>query len=452
METAPAMIRQPAKIVCMPTSEEFARRRSRLLDALGSGCAAIVPASPVRVRSRDVDYPYRPDSNLYYLTGFAEPEAVAVLAPGRSGGEFVMFCRERNPKLELWDGKRAGPEGAKRDYGAECAYPVSEMDEVMPKLLGGCDTVHYDLGNNPAFEARLGGWLKKMRDNSKERNRAPVQVAALDYYLHEMRLCKGEAELDCMRRSAAVAVDAHKRAMRRTRPGMHEYQVEAEIIYRFRQSGATESYPSIVASGDNACILHYRDNATRMRSGDLLLVDAGCELDGYASDITRTWPVNGRYSPEQRAIYEIVLEAQRAAIGAIEPGVAILDPHHAAIEVITRGLRRVGLLKGKVKALIRDESYREFFMHRTSHWLGMDVHDVGDYESGGEPRKLQPGMCFTVEPGIYVSPKNQDVPKAFRGIGVRIEDDVAVTAEGHEVLTAALPKDPDKIEALAGSG
>lgn len=432
--------------------EEFARRRRALLGALGSGCAAIIPASPVRPRSRDVDYPYRPDSNLFYLTGFSEPESAAVLIPGRAEGEFVLFCRERDPERELWDGKRAGPEGAKAEFGADCAYPAAQMDEVMPKLLSGCGTVHYDLGENPEFEAQLGGWLKKLKARSRERSRAPVRIAALDCHLHEMRLCKSPSELDCMRRSAALAVAAHKRAMRRTRPDMFEYQIEAELAYRFMQGGAVESYPPIVASGANACVLHYRDNAASMRSGDLLLVDAGCELDGYASDITRTWPVNGSYSAEQRAVYEIVLGAQRAAIATIEPGVSILDPHHAAIGAITRGLRKIGLLEGRVSSLVRDKSYRKFFMHRTSHWLGMDVHDVGDYEAGGKPRKLEPGMCCTVEPGIYVSPDNQDVPAAFRGIGVRIEDDVAVTASGHEVLTAALPKEPDEIEALAGSG
>ena len=436
----------------MNKPDEFARRRRALLGALESGCAAIVPSSPVKARSRDVDYPYRPDSNLFYLTGFSEPESVAVLIPGRPEGEFVVFCRERDPKRELWEGKRSGPEGAKKDFGADSAYPVDRMDEVMPKLLKGCDSVHFDIGHYPRFEARLGGWLKKLRDQSKERNKAPVQIAALDYYLHEMRLCKTEVELDCMRNSAAVAVDAHKRAMRRTQPGMFEYEIEAEYVYRFKQSGATESYPSIVAAGANACVLHYTENSSRMRSGDLLLVDAGCELDGYASDITRTWPVNGSYSPEQRAVYEIVLAAQRAAIETIEPGVSILDPHHASIDTVTRGLRRIGLLKGKVSSLIRDEAYREFFMHRTSHWIGMDVHDVGDYEADGKPRKLEPGMCCTVEPGIYISPDNQDVPEAFRGIGVRIEDDVAVTPSGHEVLTAALPKDPGEIEALVGSG
>lgn len=435
----------------MLQSEDFARRRRALLGALGPGSAAIVPASPVRVRSRDVDYPYRPDTNLLYLTGFREPEAVAVLVPGRANGEFVLFCRDRDPHRELWDGKRAGPEGAKVQFGADSAYPIGVLDEVMPGLLKGCDTVHYDLGSNPAFESRLGGWLKKLRDGSRERNKAPVQVAALDFYLHEMRLCKHETELDCMRNSAAVAVDAHKRAMRRTRPDMYEYQVEAEIVYRFNRSGATESYPSIVASGANACILHYNENDSRMRDGDLLLVDAGCELEGYASDITRTWPVGGAYSPEQRAVYEIVLEAQRAAIETMEPGVGILDPHHAAVGVITRGLKRIGLLSGKVSELVRDGAYREFFMHRTSHWLGMDVHDVGDYEADGEPRKLEPGMCCTVEPGIYIAVENDDVPKGFRGIGIRIEDDVAVTRSGHEVLTAALPKDPDEIEALVGS-
>jgi len=434
----------------MLTPAEFDRRRSELIGALGPGCAAIVAASPERTRSRDVDYPYRPDSNLLYLTDFHEPEAVAVLVPGRDEGEFVLFCRERDPARELWDGKRAGPEGALAEFGADAAWPTGEMDKIMPDLLKGVDTVHYDLGQYPEFEARLGGWLKRLRDQTKERGRAPVQIAALDYYVHEMRLCKSPAELGCMRHSAALAVDAHKRAMARTRPGMHEYEIEAELIYCFKQGGATESYPSIVASGANACVLHYRENTARMAGSDLLLVDAGCELNGYASDITRTWPVGGRYSAEQRAVYEIVLEAQRAAISAIEPGVSILDPHHAAIDVITRGLLRIGLLKGKAGRLARDGAYREFFMHRTSHWLGMDVHDVGDYESGGKPRKLEPGMCCTVEPGIYVSPDNENAPKAFRGIGVRIEDDVAVTASGHEVLTAALPKDPEEVEALIG--
>lgn len=435
----------------MPTPEEFARRRRELIEALGSGCAAIVPSSPERTRSRDVDYPYRPDTNLLYLTGFTEPEAVAVLLPGRAEGPFALFCRERDPTRELWDGKRAGPGGALAEFGADSAYPTAKMDEVMPGLLQGVDTVHYDLGHYPEFEARLGGWLKRLRDQARERNKAPVKIAALDYYLHEMRLCKDAAELDCMRRSAALAVEAHKRAMGRTRPGMREYEIEAELIYRFKQSGAVESYPSIVASGANACVLHYRENATRMADGDLLLVDAGCELDGYASDITRTWPVSGRYSSEQRAVYEIVLEAQQAAIEAIEPGVSILDPHHAAIDVIARGLRRIGLLKGSLARLVRDEAYREFFMHRTSHWLGMDVHDVGDYETGGKPRALEPGMCCTVEPGIYIAPENNNAPAAFRGIGVRIEDDVAVTPHGHEVLTDALPRHPRQVEALVGS-
>lgn len=436
----------------MATPSEFARRRRDLLDALESGCAAIVASSPVKARSRDVDYPYRPDSNLFYLTGFSEPECVAVLVPGRPEGEFVVFCRERDPKRELWDGIRAGPEGAKEEFGADCAYPIGEMDDVMPKLLKSCDTVHYDLGHDSEFEARLGGWLKKLRAQTRQRNKAPVQIAALDYYLHEMRLCKGDVELDCMRRAAEVAVAAHRRAMKRTRPDMNEYQIDAELAYRFRQSGAVEAYPSIVASGANACVLHYTENASPMRSGDLLLVDAGCELDGYASDITRTWPVNGNYSAEQRAVYEIVLQAQLAAIATMEPGVSFLAPHHAAVDVITRGLRRVGLLKGKVSSLVRDGAYQDFFMHRTSHWLGMDVHDVGDYEADGKPRKFEPGMCCTVEPGIYISPDNQDVPAAFRGIGVRIEDDVAVTPSGHEVLSGALAKDPEEIEALVGSG
>ena len=413
---------------------------------MGRGAIAILPAAPEKTRNNDVLYHYRPDSDFYYLTGFSEPEAVAVLIPGRAQAEYVLFVRERDPARETWDGKRAGPEGATRDYAADDAFPIGDIDDILPGLMENCSRVYYTMGLNPEFDHRLIGWVNALKAKARTGVQPPQEFVALDHLLHDMRLFKSRPELDAMRRAADIAVSAHKRAMRFARPGRMEYEVMAEILHEFHRQRADISYHPIVGGGPNACILHYHQNDAELRDGDLLLIDAGCEYDLYASDITRTFPVNGRFTPEQRAIYEIVLEAQYAAIDKTKPGNHWNDPHDAAVKVITQGLVKLGLLKGKTANLIRDGAYRTFFMHRTGHWLGMDVHDVGDYRLGDQWRVLEPGMVLTVEPGIYIPAGTKGVAKRWWNIGVRIEDDVAVTKDGNEVLTAKLFKEPDAIE------
>ena len=427
--------------------KEFERRRKQLMRMVGTGGIAILPAAPVRKRSRDVEYRYRQDSDFYYLTGFTEPEAVAVLVPGRKQGEYLLFCRERDPDRELWDGKRTGQEGAIAEYGADDAFPIDDIDDIIPGLIEGCSRVYYTMGMYSDFDSHVADWVNSLRSKLSRGVHTPQEFVALDHLLHDMRLYKSRAEISAMRRAAKVAVAAHRRAMQITRPGMFEYEVEAEFRHEFRRNGAWASYSPIVGGGANACTLHYVDNEDELRDGDLLLIDAGCELDYYASDVTRTFPVNGRFSPEQRAVYEIVLEAQDAAIGKTVKGNHWNDPHDAAIRVITRGLRKLGLLDGAVPKLIKDGAYRQYYMHRTGHWLGMDVHDVGDYKVGDEWRVLEPGMVTTVEPGIYI-PNKRNIPKAFRNIGIRIEDDVAVTSKEPDVLSKGLERDPDDIEAL----
>ncbi len=407
---------------------------------------AILPSAPVRLRNRDVDHPYRQDSDFYYLTGFEEPESVAVLIPGRGDGEFILFCREKDAKKELWDGYRAGQEGAISDYGADDAFPIDDIDEILPGLMESCSRVYYAMGFNPDFDAHVADWVNSLRSRGSKGVHAPQEFIALDHLLHDMRLYKSRAEISVMRKSAKIAAAAHKRAMRATRPGMYEYEVEAEFAHEFRRNGATLSYNPIVGGGINACTLHYVANNCVLKDGDLLLIDAGCELDYYASDITRTFPVNGKFSPEQRAIYDIVLEAQLAAIDKIRRNNHWNEPHDAAVKVITKGLKKLGILDGSLPKLIKDGAYQEFFMHKTGHWLGMDVHDVGDYMVGDEWRLLEPGMVMTVEPGIYL-PNSRRLPAKWRGIGVRIEDDVAVTNKGPDVLSKNLIKDPDAIEA-----
>ena len=378
--------------------KEFERRRKQLMRMVGTGGIAILPAAPVRKRSRDVEYRYRQDSDFYYLTGFTEPEAVAVLVPGRKQGEYLLFCRERDPDRELWDGKRTGQEGAIAEYGADDAFPIDDIDDIIPGLIEGCSRVYYTMGMYSDFDSHVADWVNSLRSKLSRGVHTPQEFVALDHLLHDMRLYKSRAEISAMRRAAKVAVAAHRRAMQITRPGMFEYEVEAEFRHEFRRNGAWASYSPIVGGGANACTLHYVDNEDELRDGDLLLIDAGCELDYYASDVTRTFPVNGRFSPEQRAVYEIVLEAQDAAIGKTVKGNHWNDPHDAAIRVITRGLRKLGLLDGAVPKLIKDGAYRQYYMHRTGHWLGMDVHDVGDYKVGDEWRVLEPGMVTTVEP------------------------------------------------------
>ena len=431
-------------------SREFEKRRRQLMRMVGPGGIVILPSAPVRTRSRDVEYRFRQDSDFYYLTGFAEPEAVAVLVPGRANGEYLLFCREKDPKRELWDGLRAGQAGAVENYGADDAFPIDDLDDILPGIMESCSRVYYTMGMYSEFDARIAEWINTLRSKLSHGVHTPQEFVALDHLLHDMRLYKSRGELSAMRKSAKVAVEAHKRAMRITRPGMYEYEVEAEFRHEFRHNDAWVSYNPIVGGGANACILHYVENNAELKDGDLLLIDAGCEFDYYASDITRTFPINGRFTSEQRAVYEIVLEAQQAAIDKTVVGNHWNEPHDAAVRVITKGLKNLGLLDGSLPKLIRDGAYQQFYMHRTGHWIGMDVHDVGDYKVGDEWRMLETGMVTTVEPGIYIN-NNRKVPKKFRNIGIRIEDDVAVTNNGPDVLSKGLVRDPDDIEALMGS-
>ncbi len=427
--------------------KEFAGRRKQLMQMVGQEGVAILPAAPVRMRSRDVEYRFRQDSDFYYLTGFAEPDAVAVLVPGRPNGEFLLFCRERDPDKELWDGSRVGPDGAIENFGADDAFPIDDIDDILPGVIESCTRVYYTMGMYSDFDARIAEWINSLRSHGSRGVHTPQEFVALDHLLHDMRLYKSRAEIAAMRKSAKVAVKAHERAMQRVRPGLYEYEIEAEFRHEFRRNDAWVSYNPIVGAGANSCTLHYVDNNCQLADGDLLLIDAGCELDYYASDITRTIPVNGTFSPEQRAVYEIVLEAQLAAIDKTRNGNPWNEPHDAAVAVITRGLKDLRLLDGSVRQLIKDRAYREFFMHRTGHWLGMAVHDVGDYKVGDQWRLLEPGMITTVEPGIYIPARSQTPPR-FRNIGVRIEDDVLVTANGADVLSKGLAKEPDAVETL----
>lgn len=428
--------------------EEFARRRKQLMRIIGRDSIAILPAATPKLRNNDVEYAFRQDSDFHYVTGFGEPEAVAVLVPGRAGGEFLLFVRERDPKRETWDGRRAGPEGATRDYGADDAFPISDIDDILPGLMENRERVFYTVGVNRDFDQRVLGWVNSLRTQARNGKHPPHELVALEHFLHDMRLYKSRAELELMQHAADIGARAHIRAMRQCRPGRFEYELMAELLHEFRRANADTSYHPIVGGGANGCILHYRENNAELRDGDLLLLDAGCEYESYASDITRTFPVNGRYTPEQRAVYEVVLAANLAAIAKVKPGNHWNEPHDAAVQVLTAGLVHLGLLKGRVASLIKSQAYRQFYMHRTGHWLGMDVHDVGDYKVGDVWRQLEPGMVLTIEPGLYIAPGSRRVPKAFQGIGIRIEDDVAVTRDGALVLTDGVPKQPDEIEDL----
>lgn len=429
--------------------KEFARRRRQLMDMMTPNSIAIIPAARERIRNRDVEYAFRQDSDFYYLSGFGEPESVVALIPEREHGEYVLFCRERNREMEIWNGYRAGPEGAVRQYGADDAFPITDLDEILPGLIEGRERVYYAMGRDPEFDRHVMEWVNTIRAKVRSGAHPPGEFIALDHVLHEMRLYKSTQEIAVMEKAAGISAAAHVRAMQVCEPGMYEYQLEAEFLHEFTRHGSrSPAYSSIVGGGANACILHYRENNAVLNDGDLVLIDAGCELEHYASDITRTFPVNGKFSPQQKAVYEIVLAAQYAAIKAVKPGNHWNAPHEAAVREITKGLVKVGLLTGKVDELIKTEAYRAFFMHRTGHWLGMDVHDVGDYKVEGEWRTLEAGMVLTVEPGIYISPDNTQVDEEWRGIGVRIEDDVVVTGRGHKVLTDGVPKEVDEIEDL----
>jgi Xaa-Pro aminopeptidase len=420
--------------------------------AMGRESIAILAAAPVRHRNGDVEYAYRQDSDFHYLTGFGEPDAVALLIPGRKEGEYVLFVRPRDPAREVWEGRLAGPEGACSEYGADEAHPIDKIDEVLPKLLEKRPRVYYTLGVNAEFDHRLVDWINGLRRRPQSSPGSPQrELIGLDHLVHDMRLRKSRVEVQLLREAARISAQAHVRAMRFCQPGLKEYQVMAELVHEFRLHNADVSYHPIVGGGPRGCILHYHENDQPLRDGDLLLVDAGCEYQCYAADITRTFPVNGRFTPEQRAVYEIVLEANRAGIAKVGPGHHWNESHEAAVRVVTRGLVRLGLLKGRVAKLERERAYQRFFMHRTGHWLGLDVHDVGAYKTGDDWRVLEPGMVMTIEPGIYIPAGAPGVPKRFHNIGIRIEDDVLVTASGAEILTAGAPKDPDEIEALMAS-
>ena len=429
-----------------PDPSVYADRRARLLKKMQRGIAVIPTAREV-ARNADTQYGYRHDSNFYYLSGFTEPEAVLVLVSGHEP-ESVLFCREKNLEREIWDGHRFGPEAAQEQFGFDAAYPMEQLDEKLSELLGNQPALFYPLGADAGWDQRILKLRGAVQEKVRSGIRAPDEIRDVRALLNEMRLFKDEHELDIMRRAAAISTGAHKRAMRFTRPDRFEYQVEAELLHEFCSHGARHpAYTSIVAGGANACVLHYVGNNALLRDGDLLLIDAGCELDGYASDITRTFPVNGKFSAAQKDVYQIVLAAQAAAIAAATPKQTWDAPHDAALRLLAQGFIDLRLCHGSVDEVLENETYKRFYMHRTGHWLGMDVHDVGDYKIGDAWRPLQPGMVLTVEPGCYIRPAD-DVPLALWNIGIRIEDDVLVTANGNEVLTDAAPKTVADIEEL----
>ena len=429
--------------------QEFARRRQTLMSQMEPNSIAILPSATEKVRNRDAYYPFRQDSDFYYLSGFPEPEAILVLIPGREHGETILFCRERNREREIWDGYRAGPEGACKTYQADDAFPISDIDDILPGLIEGRERVYSSMGRDQQFDQKVMHWVNTIRQQVRSGATPPGEFLNLDHLLHDQRLFKSAAEIRIMREAARISAQAHCHAMQVCKASMYEYELEAELLHTFVKSGARfAAYNSIIGSGNNACILHYVDNTRQMKSGDLVLIDAGCELEHYAADITRTFPVNGKFSPEQKAIYQLVLDAQKAAIASIKPGSHWNEPHEASVQVITEGLKDLGLLKGTLNTLIKNEKYKEFYMHRIGHWLGMDVHDVGNYKIDGQWRVLEPRMVMTVEPGIYIGSDNKRVPKKWRGIGVRIEDDVVITKDGCEVLSEHVPKEIKDIEKL----
>ncbi|MDP2761481.1 MAG: Xaa-Pro aminopeptidase [Sideroxyarcus sp.] len=424
----------------------YAQRRARLLEQMQRGIA-IIPTAEEVARNGDTHYAYRHDSSFYYLTGFSEPEAVLVLIAG-AAPQAILFCREKNLERETWDGYRVGPEAAQQQFGFDAAYSIAQLDEKLAELMGNQPMLFYPLGADPAWDERILKLRRSVQAKVRSGIRAPDEIRDVRALLHEMRLLKDTVELDIMRRAATISAQAHRRAMQFTRPDLFEYQVEAELLHEFCRHGARHAaYPSIVAGGAHACVLHYVDNHARLNDGELLLIDAGCEVEGYAADITRTFPVNGKFGAAQQDVYEIVLVAQAAAIAAARPGNTWDAPHDAALRVLAQGFIDLKLCQGSVDAVLESASYKRFYMHRTGHWLGMDVHDAGDYKVGDHWRKLQPGMVFTVEPGCYIRPAD-DVPQALWNIGIRIEDDVAITAQGNEVLTAAAPKTVAEIEEL----
>ncbi|BAZ00686.1 metallopeptidase [Tolypothrix tenuis PCC 7101] len=431
---------------------EYQKRRQQLMSKLGNG-TAIFRSAPMAVMHNDVEYTYRQDSDFFYLTGFNEPQAVAVLAPNHPEHKFVLFVQPKDREKEVWTGYLCGIDAAKELYGADEAYPIHELDEKLPQYLEKADRIYYHLGRDRTFNDTVLKHYQSLLRTYPKRGTGPIAIEDTGAILSAMRLHKSAAELDLMRQAAAIATEAHTHALKVTTPGRYEYEIQAEIEHIFRLRGAMgPAYPSIVASGVNACVLHYIENDRQMQDGELLLIDAGCAYGYYNSDITRTFPVGGKFTPEQKILYEIVLEAQKKAIAQVQPGNPFNLVHDTAVRVLTEGLVEVGILKGEVDKLIEEEKYKPYYMHRTSHWLGLDVHDVGVYQHGENPQILQPGQVLTVEPGLYIVPDTklaEDQPPTdprWVGIGIRIEDDVLVTSTGHEVLTAGVPKEVDEVE------
>ncbi|TCB71706.1 Xaa-Pro aminopeptidase [Acinetobacter sp. ANC 4216] len=433
------------------TQADFQERRDRLAEEMGPHSIAIIATSPVALRNRDADYKFRADSSFFYLTGFAEPEAVAVIETFESideGYTYSLFCRERNREMEIWNGYRAGVDGAVDDYEADEAYAIDLLDEEIIEKLHNKQKLFYRIGHQADFDARVAKWIAKASGESRKGTSAPAQVIQLDRIVDEMRLHKSEKEIKLMQLASDISAEAHTRAMQTVKPGMMEYALEAELNYIFGKNGCVPSYNSIVGGGANACILHYVENDKALNDGDLVLIDAACEYQLYASDITRTFPVNGKFSPEQKALYELVLKSQLAAIDAVRIGNSYKEPHNVAVRILVQGLLDLGIMHGDLEEIIEKESFRQFYMHGTGHWLGMDVHDVGSYKQDGEWRAYEEGMVVTVEPGLYIAPDDETVDAKWRGIGIRIEDDVVATENGPLVLTKGVVKTVEDIEAL----
>ena len=431
----------------------LAQRRRDFMESIGSDAVAVFTANPKQSRSHDTDYPYRPSSDILYLTGFREPETVVVFAPGHEEGDFVMFVQPKDEEAELWNGYRPGPEGAVEEYGADAAFGVEEIDDKLPEFLADRDTLYYTLGQDHDFDHKITGWINELRHRRNEPSAAPEKLSDVRDVIHELRLRKRPEELELMRHANRISSEAHVLAMKHCQPGMHEYELQALIEYHFRRNGAEfPAYPSIVGAGANATCLHYTENRDVIAEDDVVLIDAGCEFEFYAGDITRSFPASGSFSNAQRDVYEAVLEAQKAAIDDIEPDLGFDELHERSVERLTRSLVDLGVLDGSVEDLVEEEEYKDYFPHKIGHWLGIDVHDVGPYHTDqGSWRSLKPGMVLTIEPGLYFHEDDETVPEAFRGLGIRIEDDILVTADGHENLSAECPKEADDIEAIVGS-
>lgn len=433
---------------------EYRQRRRTLMAAMEPGSIALVPGARMQRRNRDIDFAFRQDSDMLYLCGFEEPDAVLVLIPQRPQGEVILFCRERDPRAERWDGSICGPERALERLAVDDAFPIADLDDILPGLLEGRPRIYLTMGEYPAFDQQLLAYVATIRSREAGGAIPPGEFVSLKHLLHEQRLIKSDAEIELLQQAIDITAAAHMRAMRNCQEGLTEGQLEAELIHEFMRNGARHSaYPSIVGSGNNACVLHYTDNNKLLRDGDLVLIDAGCEYQHYAADITRTFPVSGEFSAPQRTLYEIVLAANEAAIAECRPGVAFNVPHDAAIKVMVEGLIELGLLQGAVQDNLKNETYLQYCPHKSCHWLGLDVHDVGDYRLADQWRPLQPGMVLTVEPGIYVTSETASpkAAEAFLGTGIRIEDDVLITADGSRVLSQKVPKTIDAIEALTRS-